>query len=244
LFLLFIEETSLGQILSKEALHPKGSGGPNQGAEMGQIRVPKSLRYLLVGLAILLVASAILSFIAYTRQQHAVAESKKNQELLYVADMKAAFQAAERGDAGEVRRLLEAHLPSAGTDLRRFEWFWLWRVYHNEKAELKGHDARVFSVAFSPDSKTLASGSNDNTVKGHADRVNSVAFSPDGKTLASGSEDKTVKLWDAQTGRELAMLKGHDNRVNTPFRGLPSLQFFTVITAHFDMRFSETDLGF
>src|SRR5262245_32837432 len=42
LFLLFIEETSLGQILSKEALHPKGSGGPNQGAEMGQIRVPKS----------------------------------------------------------------------------------------------------------------------------------------------------------------------------------------------------------
>jgi hypothetical protein len=42
LFLLFIEEASLGQILSKEALHPKGSGGPNQGAEMGQIRVPKS----------------------------------------------------------------------------------------------------------------------------------------------------------------------------------------------------------
>jgi hypothetical protein len=42
LFLLFIEETSLDQILSKESPHPKGSGGPNQGAEMGQIRVPKS----------------------------------------------------------------------------------------------------------------------------------------------------------------------------------------------------------
>src|SRR5262249_48862366 len=94
------------------------------------------LRNVLAFLAILLVASAILSFIAYTRQQQAVAESKKNRELLYVADMKAAFQASERGDAGEVRRLLEAHLPSAGIDLRRFEWFWLWRVYHNEKAEL------------------------------------------------------------------------------------------------------------
>jgi hypothetical protein len=130
------------------------------------------LRYFLAGLATLLVFSAILSFIAYTQKhitytqkQQAVAESKKNLELLYVADMKAAFQAFERRDVEEVRRLLEAHLPSAGTDLRRFEWFWLWRVYHNEKAELKGHAASVSSVAFSPDGKTLASGHLDKTVK-------------------------------------------------------------------------------
>ena len=31
----------------------------------------------------------------------------------------------------------------------------------------------------------------------HSNVVNSVAFSPDGKTIVSGSDDQTLKVWDA-----------------------------------------------
>src|SRR5437764_1379601 len=98
---------------------------------------------------------------------------------------------------------------------------------------LKGRMSLVFSVTYSPDGKSLASGSLDKTIKlwdvqtgkvratlkGHMYRLLSVAFSPDGKTLASGSgqllRGGELMLWDVQTGKEQATLKGHTGRVRS-----------------------------
>jgi len=87
----------------------------------------------------------------------------------------------------------------------------------------------VLSVSFSPDGKTLASGSSNTTIKlldvtigeeirtlnGHRDEVRSVSFSPDGKTLASGSYDNTIKLWDVNIGKEIHTLNGHRDWVRS-----------------------------
>ena len=98
---------------------------------------------------------------------------------------------------------------------------------------LRGHTGDVWSVAFSPDSKRIASASVDNTVKvwdaqtgaavltlrGHTSQVSSVAFSPDGKRIVSaGILDKTVKLWDAQTGVEALTLRGHTESILRAWR--------------------------
>ncbi|ELU40226.1 Vegetative incompatibility protein [Rhizoctonia solani AG-1 IA] len=94
-----------------------------------------------------------------------------------------------------------------------------------------GQKGIIYSVAFSPDGKSVVSSSSDKTIcvwdadtvfprdklwKGHTSAVTSVSYSSLGDIVASGSWDSTVRLWDAITGREVdEPLKGPDADINS-----------------------------
>ena len=89
------------------------------------------------------------------------------------------------------------------------------------------HESAVESVVFSPDGRSILTGSYDKTArlldlqgnvlqvfKGHQSGINSVAFSPDGNSILTGSDDKTAILWDLH-GNVLQVFKGHVSDVNS-----------------------------
>lgn len=85
----------------------------------------------------------------------------------------------------------------------------------------------IFSVAFSPDQKLLATGGADGQIRiwqvsdgkqilawqAHGNWIRCVEFSHDGKLIASGSNDSTIIIWDSNTGDCLKILRGHTDWV-------------------------------
>ena len=79
-------------------------------------------------------------------------------------------------------------------------------------ARFQGHTAGIGCIAFSPDSRRIATGSSDKTImiwdvesgqrlfalRGHHSTIATLAFSPDNKRLASCSHDGTVRIWDVR----------------------------------------------
>ena len=103
----------------------------------------------------------------------------------------------------------------------------IWDTEKSGETVVLRHENFVWSVAYNPDGKSIASGSIDGTVqiwdaitgeemvklRGHEEGVMSVAYSSDGTRIASGSVDGTVLIWDAETGEEMVKLHGHEEGV-------------------------------
>src|SRR5262249_51512799 len=104
------------------------------------------------------------------------------------------------------------------------------KAYESDKvrpfSEFNARYTRLNALAWSPDSKLLATAGADRSVRlwqppelkqigkfMFTGEVSSVAWSPDGKMLAAGGEDDCIRIWDVKTGKPVHSAQAHEGMV-------------------------------
>ena len=106
----------------------------------------------------------------------------------YVSDIRRASVLIAQSEAKEARELLDRHDPAAGAeDLRGFEWSYLRGLTDVGRTSWVGHEGK---------------------------EVYHVEYAPDGRTFVTAGQDRTARIWDAETGQERLVLRGHEDEVD------------------------------
>jgi WD40 repeat protein len=173
-------------------------------------------------LLISLLGTAIYSARVSARQ------ARENLRQAYSSDMNLAMESYETANLVRLHQILEKY---KDVDFRGWEYDFLQNLA-NPKGRIStfGHSAEVWNVAFSPDSRKLATACGDGFARIYEvpggrlltqtavqeKNIWRVRFSPDGKFLATASGDSassSVKIWNSETGAEVRALVGHTARV-------------------------------
>jgi serine/threonine protein kinase/WD40 repeat protein len=184
---------------------------------------------LTAGVAFMVLSTLLIGSVALINRARVQAEAAltRTTELLYTADMKAAFQAWEKGWDDEVQALLNRHRdePSRRT---RLEWKLLdGSTRPPASFTLAGHRGSAKELAVFPGGDRLASVGDDGTLKVwdvsqrrllqtielDDEPLESVAISPDGRYVAAGSS--SIYLCDVQHGFEVTRLATFEHKVES-----------------------------
>ncbi|MEG4232762.1 AAA-like domain-containing protein [Microcoleus sp. Pol11C3] len=96
-----------------------------------------------------------------------------------------------------------------------------------ERRHWQSQASTLAFASFSPDSKTIVTATDDNSIKiwqtngtlqatltGHTDKIRSAIFNPSAQLIVSASDDKKVKVWQ-KTGKLIHDLKGHIGQITS-----------------------------
>ena len=135
-----------------------------------------------------------------------------------------ATHAAPSPDGSLIATTSDAHF--VGAELVDSYLAQVWTAGDGLERTLRGHDATINSVAFSPDSEAIVTASDDGTARiwelssgdsrtleGPGRDVKSAAFSPDGTQVVTAGTDDKARVWDVAGGEQVAVLRGHSGSV-------------------------------
>lgn len=138
---------------------------------------------------------------------------EEGRQILYAADMNLASRDFQDGNTEQALERLERHIPTNGqTDLRGFEWHYLWRQCRGNYSQwLPVHPQIIGVLRFSPDGSRIAaySWANALTVWNIEAKKNCFTaedvtgfggFTADGSVLVIGRGDESIQLLQAQAG--------------------------------------------
>lgn len=197
---------------------------------LASARAARRLRRFTAALSVLLVLTLVAGLVAWQQSRSSDRERDRalSAQRVALSRQLAAQSTALRGSDPDLAALLAVQAYRTEPTPEAISGLYA-AAGHPLRNRITGYPKPVDAVAFSPDGRTLVTGSDDNVVRlrdvatgklratltGHTDEVSAVEYSPDGRTLASSSDDKTVRLWDPATGRPRAVLTGHRGGVYT-----------------------------